>query len=81
MPPVYETYRGIKIYVLEDMETREKFIQFDWYGRVQDALEEEYEAPTLKNKLNGARRVIDLLFTMKEQGLIDENGYVLKKEE
>lgn len=79
MPPVYETYRGINIYVLEDVETHEKSVQFDWYGRPQFAQEEEYEVPTLENKLNGARGAIDLLLALKEQGHVDGNGYLKAK--
>lgn len=72
--PIYETYRGINIYVYEDVETGKKGVQFDWYGRLQEAQEEEYEKPTLENKLQAARGVIDLLLTIKEKGMVDENG-------
>lgn len=74
MPEPYEVYRGINIYVLEDVDIKEQFVQFDWYGRMQTAMEEEYEAPTLKNKLQAARSAIDLCLTLKEQGHVDENG-------
>lgn len=74
MPPTYETYRGINIYLLEDVDTGKKSIQFDWYGRMQTAMEEEYETPTFENKLQAARSAIDLCLTLKEQGHVDENG-------
>lgn len=77
MPPIYETYKGINIYVLEDVETTEKSVLFDWYGRMQTAQEEEYESPTLKNKLQAARGAIDLCLTLKEQGMVDENGCLI----
>lgn len=80
MPPVYETHRGVNIYVLEDITTGEKSVQFDWYGRPQNASEEEYEAPTLENKLSGARSAIDLLLTLKEKGMVDENGYLKSRD-
>lgn len=75
MPPPYEVYKGISLYVWEDMEDKTKFgVQFDWYGRLQEAQEEEYEEPTLVNKLNAARSTIDLLLMLREQGHIDNQG-------
>ena len=76
----YEEYRGVKIYVYEDMGTGEKGVQFDWYGRLQEAREEEYEKPTLENKLNSARGAIDLLLTMVAKGMVDETDGTFKKE-
>ncbi len=74
--PIYETYRDINIFVYEDVETGKKGVQFDWYGRMQEVQEEEYETPTLENKLNAARMAIDLCLTLKEQGKVNDQGYI-----
>jgi hypothetical protein len=75
--PVYEVYRGIPLFVYEDIEDSTSVgVQFDWYGRLQEAQEEEYEQPTLVNKLNAAHGAIDLLLAIKEQGMVNEQGYL-----
>jgi hypothetical protein len=76
----YEDYRGIKIYVYEDVETAARGVQFDWYGRLQEAVEEEYESDTLENKLNAAHGAIDLLLTMVAKGAVDERDGTFKKD-
>lgn len=70
-PPPYEVYKGIKLYVTEDEQ-----VFFDWYGRMQNVLEEEWEEPTLPNRLRATRNVIDMLRDLKEQGHVDAQGFV-----
>jgi len=61
--PIYDVYKGIKIYVYEDVEDPSiKGVQFDWYGRLIEAETEEWETPTLANKLAAAHAAIDLCF-------------------
>lgn len=71
-----EVYRGIKIYVWEDTENPVLGVDFDWYGRLQTAQEEEWENPTLENKLRAARGAIDLLIELERQGMVDDQGYL-----
>lgn len=77
--PIHETYKGINIYVYEGPDGQG--VEFDWYGRLQEAEVEEYEQPTFENKLKAARLAIDLLLAVKEEAgstgmIIDDSGYL-----